>query len=136
MSDATRVTRTVDTDLAPDELWDLVADGAGWATWMVDAADVTVVPGAGGTVVDDGVERTVRIDRLDDGTAGRTIGFTWWPQDRPDLVSAVELVVLPAARGSRLRVIETAVSACAAGTPYAWDVRLLLLAAQALAVFV
>jgi hypothetical protein len=28
------------------------------------------------------------------------------------------------------------VSACASRTPYAWDVRLLLLAAQALAVFV
>ncbi len=136
MSDATRVTRTVDTDLAPDELWDLVTDGSGWATWMVDAAEVTVAPGAGGTVVDDGVERAVRIDRLDDGNADRTVGFTWWPQDRPDLVSAVELVVLPATNGSRLRVTETYASARAAVAPYAWDVRLLLLAAQALAVYV
>ena len=93
-------------------------------------------PASGGTVVDDGVERTVRIDRLDDGTPGRSVGFTWWPQDRPDLVSAVELVVLPATSGSRLRVTETYASASAAVTPYAWDVRLLLLAVQALAVHV
>src|SRR5690349_16425755 len=106
MSDATRVSRTVDTDLAPDELWDLVTDGAGWATWMVDDADLDVEPGARGTVVDDGVARTVHIDRRDDdGDTGtdRRVGFTWWPQDRPDLVSAVELVVLPATGGSRLR---------------------------------
>ena len=136
MSEATRVTRTVDTDLAPDELWRLVTDGASWATWMVDAAEVTVAPGAGGTVVDDGVRRAVRVDHLDDGTDDRRLGFTWWPADRPDLVSAVELVVLPAATGSRLRVTETSATASAAPAPFAWDVRLLLLVAQALAVFV
>ena len=138
MSDATRVSRTVDTDLAPDELWDLVTDGAGWATWMVDDAAVTVEPGADGTVVDDGVARSVHIDRRDDGDAAgdRRVGFTWWPQDRPDLVSAVELVVLPATGGSRLRVTETFASASAPGTALAWDVRFLLLAVRALAVLV
>ena len=118
MSDATRITRTVDTDLDVDELWSLVTDGAalgrrGWSTRPTS----TVAPGAGGTVVDDGVARTVRIDRLDDGTAGRSVGFTWWPQDRPDLVSTVELVVLPAASGSRLQVTETYASASAAARP-------------------
>ena len=139
MSDATRVSRTVDTDLAPDELWDLVTDGAGWSSWMVDDADVTVEPGADGTVVDDGVARTVHIDRRDDGASdaatGRRVGFTWWPQDRPDLVSAVELVVLPATSGSRLRVTETFASATAA-SPMAWDVRFLLLAVRAPALLV
>jgi len=134
MSEATRVTRTVDTDLAPDELWSLVTDGEGWTSWLVDEADVTVAPGAGGTVVDDGVERTVRIDRLDDDGDGQRIGFTWWPDDRPDLVSAVELVVLPAATGSRLHVVETfaAASTGTSATCGAWDVRLMLLLARAL----
>ena len=143
MSEATRITRTVETDLQPDDLWALLSEGDAWATWMVDEADVDVRPGAGGTVVDDGVERTVRIDRLDtDGDACR-VGFTWWPDDRPDLASTVELVVLPAATGSRLRVVETYASTSTASAlttaiaaPHAWDVRLMLLVAQALAVYV
>jgi hypothetical protein len=133
MSEGTRITRTVETDLDADELWGLVADGDAWARWMVDESDVVVAPGSAGTVVDDGVERAVRIDHLDD----HRLAFTWWPQDRPELVSAVELVVLPATSGSRLHVTETHLSARAAATaPAAWDVRLMLLVAQALAVYV
>src|SRR5262245_61486348 len=130
MTQGARITRTVDTDLDPDHLWDLVADGDGWARWMVDESAVDVTPGGAGTVVDDGVERAVRIDRLGE----RDLTFTWWPQDRPELVSAVELVVLPAAGGSRLHVTETYLSARASVAPAAWDVRLMLLVAQALAV--
>ena len=131
MSEGTRITRTVDTDLDVDELWSLVADGDGWASWMVDEAEVEVAPGSAGTVVDDGVARTVRIDELDD----HRLAFTWWPETRPELVSAVELVVLPAVGGSQLRVTEIALSASAVA-PAAWDVRLMLLVAQALAVYV
>jgi hypothetical protein len=127
MSDATRITRTVDTDLDADELWQRVAEGDAWSGWMVDEADVCVAPGEGGTVVDDGVERDVRIDRLGE----RDLAFTWWPHDRPDQASTVELVVLPAVGGSRLRVSETYLSASVAPTA-AWDVRLMLLVARAL----
>ena len=123
MSDTTRITRTVDTDLDAADLWALVGDGDGWARWMVDEADVDVRPGAEGTVVDDGVERAVRIDRLDRSR----VGFTWWPQDRPELVSAVELTVAPSPGGSTLRVTET-FSACATTTTAErWDGRLFLL---------
>jgi hypothetical protein len=135
MSEATSVQRTIDTDLATPDLWALVNDAAGWATWMVDEADVDVAPGGGGRVVDDGVGRTVRIDRLDDDGTGGHVGFTWWPDDRPDLASAVELVVAPTAAGSRLRVTETQLHASSAA-PGGWDVRLMLLVAQALAVHV
>jgi uncharacterized protein YndB with AHSA1/START domain len=131
MSDGTRITRTVETDLDVDELWSLVADGAGWAQWMVDESDVEVAPGSAGTVVDDGVERSVRIDEIDD----HRVAFTWWPEARPELVSAVELVVLPAVGGSELRVTEISLSASTVPA-LAWDVRMMLLVAQALAVFV
>ncbi len=133
MSEATtRITRTVETDLDAEELWAMVADGDAWARWMVDESDVEVVPGRAGTVVDDGVARGVRIDRLDD----HQLTFTWWPQHQPELVSAVQLVVLPASGGSRLHVTETYLSASATAAPAAWDVRLMLLLAQALAVHV
>jgi Activator of Hsp90 ATPase homolog 1-like protein len=128
----TRITRTVETDLDADELWGMVADGDAWARWMVDESDVEVRPGSAGTVVDDGEARGVRIDRLDD----HQLAFTWWPQRRPELASAVELVVLPAASGSRLHITETFLSASAVAAPAAWDVRLMLLVAQALAVHV
>jgi uncharacterized protein YndB with AHSA1/START domain len=131
MSDGTRITRTVETDLEVDELWSLVADGDGWARWMVDEAAVEVAPGSAGTVVDDGVARSVRIDELDE----HRVAFTWWPDARPELVSAVELVVLPAVGGSQLRVTEISMSAGTVSAS-AWDVRMMLLVAQALAVFV
>ena|SRR5436190_9289570 len=131
MSDGTRITRTVETDFEVDELWSLVADGDGWARWMVDEADVDVAPGSAGTVVDDGVERSVRIDELDH----HRLAFTWWPEGRPELVSAVELVVLPAVGGSQLRVTEISMSASTVPA-LTWDVRMMLLVAQARAVFV
>ncbi len=131
MSEGTRITRTVDTDLDVADLWTMVADGEAWATWMVDEADVEVAPGSNGTVVDDGVARRVRIDELDD----RRVAFTWWPEARPELVSAVELVVLPAVGGSQLRVTEISLSASVPAAS-AWDVRMMLLVAQALAVYV
>ncbi len=101
--DRVRITRTVDTDLPPDELWSLVGDSEAWASWMVDDADVDLDAG-GGTVLDDGVQRDVRIDDVD--PAGRVV-FTWWPHEQPGEMSTVELVVLPAAAGSSLRITET-----------------------------
>jgi hypothetical protein len=135
MSEATSVRRTIDTDLTPADLWALVNDATGWSAWMVDEADVDVAPGGSGRVVDDGVRRTVRVDRLDDDGSGGRVGFTWWPDDRPDLASTVELVVVPTAAGSLLRVTETQLAASSAPLG-GWDVRLMLLVAQALAVHV
>jgi hypothetical protein len=123
--DPTRITRTIETDLELGELWSLVADGGGWVEWMVDDADIDIDPGSHGTVVDDGVARDVRIDHVD---ASRRVAFTWWPQSRPDQASTVELVVLPSATGSRLRVTETRASAGASSL--AWDVRAMLLVAR------
>ena len=129
MADDARITRTVETDLEVEDLWSLVSDGDAWAEWMVDGADIDVDPGALGTVVDDGVARDVRIDRVE---PSRSVAFTWWPQARPDQTSTVELVVVPARTGSRLHVTETyAASPCAVGLGCRWDVRAMLLAARA-----
>ena len=125
MDEAMRITRTIDTDLGADELHELLTTG--WDRWLVDEADVEVRPGGGGTVVDDGVERAVQVTHV--GPGGVT--FTWWPQDRPDAMSTVELVVLPApygSPGSTLRVTETrALASTAPAATARWDVRLLLL---------
>ena len=134
MSEATRVTRTVDTDLDVDELWSLVADGDGWASWMVDGADVDGRPGAGGTVVDDGVARDGAHRRLDDTPIG--LAFTWWPRTgptscRPSSSSCCRRRTAAGCTSPRPTLVGRAPSA-----RYAWDVRLMLLVAQALAVYV
>ena len=124
MAGDTKITRTVETDLTPDELWSLVGDGDGWATWLVDDADIDVEAGATGTVVDDDEPRDVRIDRVD---PHERVTFTWWPTGEADQASTVELVVLP----GRLLITETQ---CA--SPFRWDVRALVLSSLALAVHV
>jgi len=129
MADDARITRTVETDLEVEDLWSLVADGDAWAEWMVDGADIDVDPGALGTVVDDGVARDVRIDRVE---PSRSVAFTWWPQARPDQPSTVELVVVPARTGSRLHVTETyGAIATASASVCRWDVRAMLLTVRA-----
>ena len=121
MADTT-ITRTVETDLAPDEVWSLVAGADGWAAWLVDDADIDVEPDATGTVVDDDEARDVRIDRID---PHERVTFTWWPQGHADRASTVELVVIP----GRLVITETY---CASAIR--WDVRALVLGSLALRV--
>ncbi len=121
------VTRSVPSDLPVDELWALVGDGDRWGEWMVDGADIAVEPGATGTVDDQGRRRTVVVDDVTD----RRVAFTWWPEGDADRTSMVELVVVPATRGSILRITErfaASASASTVGTAgIAWDVRTLLL---------
>ena len=125
MADETRITRTVDPDLPSDELWLLVGDGEGWAAWLVDDADVVVEAGADGTVVDDDERRRVHVDHVE---PQERVVFTWWPEDRPGTASTVELVVVP----GRLLITETHRDAPVASTAVRWDVRAVMLWAQAL----
>ena len=123
----TEITRTVETELPVERLWELVADGESWPAWMVDEAQVDISPGAQGTVIDDGHERAVHIGVVGD----QHVSFTWWPVGDERLASTVELVVLPRSGGSALHVTErfpatlTASAATTAGM--AWDIRTLLL---------
>src|SRR5262245_49190438 len=103
MDDAVEVSRSIELDLEPDEVWDLIGDGERWSEWMVDEADVDVVPGSTGSVVDRREPRDVRIDTVDDG---ERVAFTWWPVNRIDLQSAVELHIVPRPGGSVLEMIE------------------------------
>jgi uncharacterized protein YndB with AHSA1/START domain len=118
MSEPT-VQREIDVPMTADEVWHLVADGDGWTEWLVDEADVTVAPGAGGTVVEDGERRDVRID---DVVPGERVAWTWWPTERPDLPSSVELVVVGRPLGSVVRITEVRATA-----PARWSARARLL---------
>ena len=124
MSDRVDITRSIELDLEPRDVWELIGDGERWAEWMVDAADVDVVPGGGGQVRDVEGHRDVRIETV---TEGERIAFEWWPVGRPDEASTVDLRIVPSSHGAVLEVVETfpatravtAVSAAAAR----WRVR-------------
>jgi hypothetical protein len=126
------VQRQVDLDLLPEELWELVADGRRWKDWLAADAQVVVTPGERGTVLDDdGVSRLVRVDEV-----GRDrVRFVWWPENRVELASTVELVVMARIGGSRLRITETmsAGAVAATGAHMEWEVRAAMLWCRALA---
>ncbi len=98
------ITRTVELDLAPDELWEMIGNGDRWADWMVDTATLDVAPGGTGLVTDGDEDREVRIERVDEG---ERISFQWWPVGQPDQSSSVDLVILPARHGTVLEIVET-----------------------------
>jgi uncharacterized protein YndB with AHSA1/START domain len=98
------VTRTIELDGDPGDVWDLVVDGDRWSEWMVDDAAVEVAPGSAGHVDDDGGRREVRIETVNEGEG---VSFEWWPAGRRDLASTVELRILPAPPGAVLEVVES-----------------------------
>ena len=104
MDDTVEITRSIELDLDPDELWELIGDGERWAEWMVDTANIEVSPGASGAVTDGDEQRDVRIDEVDHG---ERVSFEWWPAGRRDQASSVELRIVPARHGSVLEIVET-----------------------------
>jgi hypothetical protein len=130
MTDRVDVTRSIELDLEPGEVWELIGVGERWADWMVDTADVEVAPGAGGSVVDGDETREVRIGTVD---AGEGISFEWWPRGHPEEASSVDLRIVPAIPGTVLEVVETfptARTAFALSARATWRVRAVALQAS------
>ena len=129
------ITRRVDLDINADRLWDALTDSSQLATWLGDAVELDVRQGGTGTVVDDGIVREVRVDRV---LQGRELTFTWWEADRPDVASTVTFAVEQLPEGaSRLAIVETfdpdarggrvAQARAAAGARERWSIRVLCL---------
>lgn len=132
------ITRETGLAISADELWALVGQGEHWSEWLVDEADIHVSEGANGTVTIDGEHRLVTVRRVREG---EHLQFEWWGDDAPR--TTVDLEVMPAGRGSVLRVSErlsappsasmsatTANAAPQARRARAWDLRLLVLCLQ------
>lgn len=79
------VRRETVLDAPRDEVWARVASPEGLETWLADAIDLpAVAPGASGTVTEDGVERRVTIEEVEDG---RRVALSWCADDgEPSLV--------------------------------------------------
>jgi hypothetical protein len=130
-SDATpaprdEVRRTIDLDIAADELWALVATRDGWRSWLVDDAAVTIAPGGRGTTVENGRRREVVIGTVVDE---EEIGFTWWDEHDPSGASRVRITIGAGPEGQRrLTVVECPVAAVGldvigVSAAVRWDVR-------------
>jgi uncharacterized protein YndB with AHSA1/START domain len=120
------IERTTDVDIDADELWKLVSTAEGWSSWLVDDADIDVVPGADGNVRGDGIERRVRIESID---IGRGVDFAWWDRDDPSSASYVRLDIVELPNGrARLHVTErfigaTGSASLSSSVETMWEVR-------------
>jgi uncharacterized protein YndB with AHSA1/START domain len=119
------IERLIDLDLSAADLWALISTTDGWRRWMVDRADVPLVPGAGGVVVDDGVHRAFHVHDMVDG---RSVTFHWSEVGRSDDLSRVTLEIVETANGRRaIKVSEEWFGAACADCPLRaadrWDLR-------------
>lgn len=83
------VRRETVLDAPRDEVWARIASPEGLASWLADEVSLAAVePGASGTVVEDGVQRRVTIDEVEDG---RRVALSWCADDGDP--SVVELTL-------------------------------------------
>jgi uncharacterized protein YndB with AHSA1/START domain len=101
---AEQVTRSVDLDAAPAEVWDALTDEALLAEWLADEVEIEAAPG--GEIVcryADGEERRGQVELVEEA---ERLAWSWWRADS-EAPSRVELVLDAVADGTRLTVIET-----------------------------
>jgi uncharacterized protein YndB with AHSA1/START domain len=102
---AEQVTRSVDLDAAPAEVWDALTDEALLAEWLADEVEIEAAPG--GEIVcryADGEERRGQVELVEEA---ERLAWSWWRADS-EAPSRVELVLDAVADArTRLTVIET-----------------------------
>jgi uncharacterized protein YndB with AHSA1/START domain len=103
-ADAERVSRSVELDAAPAEVWDALTEAALLAEWLADEVEIEAEPG--GAIVcryADGEERRGEVELVEEAER-----LAWsWHRDGGGS-SRVELVLDAVAERTRLTVIETA----------------------------
>ena len=94
------VTREVTLPVDADEAWETLTE---LEAWLVEDADLVLEPGEEGTLVlDDGEERSAVVEEVE---PGERLTFWWWSGDEP--ATHVELTLVPAVSGTRVRVVES-----------------------------
>jgi uncharacterized protein YndB with AHSA1/START domain len=98
------VTRSVDLEAAPAEVWDALTEETLLREWLAD--EVELEPEPGGEIVcryADGEERRGEVELVE---KAERLAWSWWREDGEG-PSRVELVLDAVAEGTRLTVIET-----------------------------
>ena len=99
------VTRSVDLEAAPAEVWDALTEETLLREWLAD--EVELSPEPGGEIVcryADGEERRGEVELVEEA---ERLAWSWWREDDAS-PTRVELVLDAVAEGTRLTVIETA----------------------------
>ena len=92
--------REVELPLDADEAWETVTE---LESWLVEDADLVLEEGREGTLVlDGGEERTAVVEAVE---PGERLAFWWWTASEP--ATHVELTLVPAVSGTRVRVVES-----------------------------
>ncbi len=103
-TDAGRVSRSVELDAAPAEVWDALTEEALLAEWLADEVEIEAEPG--GEIVcryADGEERRGEVELVEEA---ERLAWSWRREGGRS--SRVELVLDAVAERTRLTVIETA----------------------------
>jgi uncharacterized protein YndB with AHSA1/START domain len=103
-TEAERVTRSVELDAAPGEVWDALTEDALLAEWLADEVELDAEPG--GEIVcryADGEERRGEVELVEEA---ERLAWSWW-REGGEGPSRVELVLDAVAERTRLTVIET-----------------------------
>ena len=131
---------SIDIEASPDQVWQAITTDAGFAAWMGEGSHIDSEVGAGVTAVDlvTGERKIGVVSHVD---AGQRLGYLWWTEADPELVSAVAITLEPCDVGTRVTVTESRPTSMSAGGPAAcasfagsawiWRTALLVLAAQA-----
>jgi uncharacterized protein YndB with AHSA1/START domain len=104
-TNAEQVTRSVDLEAAPAEVWDALTEEALLGEWLADEVELEAEPG--GEIVcryADGEERRGEVELVEEA---ERLAWSWWREDDAS-PTRVELVLDAVAEGTRLTVIETA----------------------------
>ena len=117
------VERQVELDASPDAVWDAVCAPE---TWLADEGSLDLREGGDGVLTDDGVQRRVVVETVEEG---RRLVYRWWRDDEGD-ASRVEITVVPGGGPTRLVVRETRLAGATALMSAArrWELRLTCLA--------
>ena len=114
---AEQVERERTLEATPAEVWDAITDERLLSEWLADEAELDPEPGGAVRFRLGDEERTGRIERLE---VGRSLAFTWSRDGEGP--SLVELTLEPAVSGTRLVVVERALSGpLASGTAHRWQ---------------
>ncbi len=109
---ADRVSRSVELDAAPAEVWDALTEESLLAEWLADEVEIETEPG--GAIVcryADGEERRGEVELVEEA---ERLAWSWRREGGGP--SRVELVLDAVADGTRLTVTETGLAALAAPT--------------------
>ncbi len=96
------VTRSIELDAAPAEVWDALTEETLLAEWLADEVEIEAEPG--GEIVcryADGEERRGEVELVEEA---ERLAWSWW---RDGSLSRVELVLDAVGERTRLTVFET-----------------------------